>query len=488
MEVAVLFDKVDITDYVFLYRPISIVKGNFDERNNIFSTEYGDILHSIDGNNIYSKNFFSFPSSLENLKRYFGNLSDSELTSKFYEMCSDTCYLGCFDASEGKVNVAKIPLDKIEGYFENRQVQRKTFGSDTKVLDFEEEIKDFKEEVNKKYAGKKLQKESMTGMLNLSDLRRHVLSTIVAQDEAVRIITTTIAMNYRTSNPELKSHILIMGPTGVGKSSIIKLICDYLKIPFCKVDSTNYTQTGYVGGSVEDIVQKLIVASNYNIALAQKGIIVIEEIDKKAPYGSDKDIATTAVQESLLKLTGRDFIEVEYIQNGVKKKIDFDTSSITVVFTGAFSGIEKFDKEHKKSSIGFISDDKDNNPESDMIKNLEKYGIIPELLGRIGTIVALKKLSADDFVLVLDCSDKSPIIINKRFFEDDMGIVVSFTPDFSLEAAKRAESMGLGVRGLNTIVNNALKSAKEEVLEGTKIKSLKFTGQTINNPNEYYSN
>lgn len=123
-----------------------------------------------------------------------------------------------------------------------------------------------------------------------------------------------------------------------------------------------------------------------------------------------------------------------------------------------------------------------------MIKDLEKYGIIPELLGRIGTIVALKKLSADDFVLILDRSDKSPIIINKRFFEDDMGIVVSFTPDFSLEAAKRAESMGLGVRGLNTIVNNALKSAKEEVLESAKIKSLKFTGQTINNPNEYYSN
>lgn len=491
MEVAILFDRVDISCDVFLYRPISVVKGKYDKRNNLFSTEYGDILYPIDGNNIRSKKLFSFPSSMPDLRKYFGNLSNPELTSKFLEMCSDTCYLGYYDSSKRKVSVAKIPLDKIEDYFRNGQVEYKSFGSGAKDIDVESAVHDFEKKVNKRYSSNKpvkLQKRPATGVVNLPDLRRHILSTIVAQDEAVRTITTTIAMNYKTSNPDLKSHILIMGPTGVGKSSIIKLICNYLSVPFCKVDSTNYTQTGYVGNSVEDIVKKLIVASNYDIDLAQKGIIVIDEIDKKASIDSDRDISTTAVQESLLKLTGRDFVEVEYVQNGVKKKIDFDTSNITVVFTGAFSGIEKFNKNHKKSSIGFISDNKDDNSEADIVESLKQYGIIPELLGRIGKIVTLKELSADDFVLVLDRSDKSPIIINQGFFENDMGIEVSFTSDFVAAAAKKAEDLALGVRGLNTVVNTALDPAKESILEGNnKVKCLTFTGKTIINPNEYYS-
>ena len=316
-----------------------------------------------------------------------------------------------------------------------------------------------------------------------------MLKEIVAQDEAVKSITTTIMKNMEATNPKMKSHILIMGPTGVGKTSTIELICKYLDVPFCKVDSTSYTQTGYVGRNTDEILQKLIYAANYNISKAQKGIIVIDEIDKKAK--GDKDsIATTAVQQALLKLTGRGMVEVDIDYKGSKSTIDFDTSNLTIVFTGAFEGINKLNKKDYIKHIGFINDSKESKEEDNKITTslLTQYGLIPELIGRIKKIVVLNPLKQKDYVQILNYSNNSPIKINKDFFELDKGIKVTFTDSFKIEAAKKAEEFNLGVRGLDRAVDDALEDAMERVLNNEKIKELKFTKSTVNNPKKYYSN
>lgn len=538
MDIAIRMQKIELGNDRIVFKPIGIIKGTYDKNEQIFYDELDFQYSVIDGTSMYEENYFWAPIYLEDLKEeYESYLSEEEILNEYLSEYINCYYLGYFDEILGKIKTIKIDFDRLEETLSNTKEnteetiefdleKNEKFVFDLKSLlslkDYEniEDVRNFIDQlitsgeyvkntvksiensqdrslfemddsrvVEEEPKPKKVIKKEESKKFNLKNMRDFVLKEIVAQDEAVKSITTTIMKNMEATNPKMKSHILIMGPTGVGKTSTIELICKYLDVPFCKVDSTSYTQTGYVGRNTDEILQKLIYAANYNISKAQKGIIVIDEIDKKAK--GDKDsIATTAVQQALLKLTGRGMVEVDIDYKGSKSTIDFDTSNLTIVFTGAFEGINKLNKKDYIKHIGFINDSKESKEEDNKITTslLTQYGLIPELIGRIKKIVVLNPLKQKDYVQILNYSNNSPIKINKDFFELDKGIKVTFTDSFKIEAAKKAEEFNLGVRGLDRAVDDALEDAMERVLNNEKIKELKFTKSTVNNPKKYYSN
>lgn len=538
MDIAIRMQKIELGNDRIVFKPIGIIKGTYDKNEQIFYDELDFQYSVIDETSMYEENYFWAPIYLEDLKEeYESYLSEEEILNEYLSEYINCYYLGYFDEILGKIKTIKIDFDRLEETLSNTKEnteetiefdleKNEKFVFDLKSLlslkDYEniEDVRNFIDQlitageyvkntvksiensqdrslfemddsrvVEEEPKPKKVIKKEESKKFNLKNMRDFVLKEIVAQDEAVKSITTTIMKNMEATNPKMKSHILIMGPTGVGKTSTIELICKYLDVPFCKVDSTSYTQTGYVGRNTDEILQKLIYAANYNISKAQKGIIVIDEIDKKAK--GDKDsIATTAVQQALLKLTGRGMVEVDIDYKGSKSTIDFDTSNLTIVFTGAFEGINKLNKKDYIKHIGFINDSKESKEEDNKITTslLTQYGLIPELIGRIKKIVVLNPLKQKDYVQILNYSNNSPIKINKEFFELDKGIKVTFTDSFKIEAAKKAEEFNLGVRGLDRAVDDALEDAMERVLNNEKIKELKFTKSTVNNPKKYYSN
>lgn len=456
MDVAIRMQKIELGVDRVVFKPIGIIKGHYDDFDDLFYDELNLQYDSLEGTKIYEENYFYAPISL-----------------KEYE-----------NIDEVKQFIDE--LIKTGQYIKETTQNMKDNNNDLFEVDsIDEETANIKAPKTKKVLKKEESKK-----FNLKSMRDFVLKEIVAQDDAVKSITTTIMKNMEATNPKMKSHILIMGPTGVGKSSTIELICKYLDVPFCKVDATSYTQTGYVGRNTDEILQKLISSADYDIEKAQNGIIVIDEIDKKAK--EDKgDVATTAVQQTLLKLTGRGMVEVDINYKGSKSTIDFDTSNLTIVFTGAFEGINELTKKDDIKHIGFINDSKEEKKlENTKVSTnlLTQYGLIPELIGRIKKIVVLNPLKQKDYVQILNYSNSSPIKINKEFFELDKGIKVTFTDSFKIEAAKKAEEFNLGVRGLDRAVDDALEDAMERVLNNEKIKELKFTKSTVNNPKKYYSN
>lgn len=536
MDIAIRMQKILLGNDRVIFNPIGIIKGTYNKEKDVFYDDSDFEYSSVDGTSMYEERYFYAPISLDELKdAYESYLSDAQVQQEYLEGYINHCVLGSFDIIEGKIKTIEIDFDRLnllkskkteEGVIEFDLEKNEQFVFDLKSLldlkdyDNVEDVRNFIDELinTSKYINnyvqnlksndgtlftidnldeeekedskpKKVIKKEESKKFNLKNMRDFVLKEIVAQDEAVKSITTTIMKNMEATNPKMKSHILIMGPTGVGKTSTIELICKYLDVPFCKVDSTSYTQTGYVGRNTDEILQKLIYAANYNISKAQKGIIVIDEIDKKAKGGKDS-IATTAVQQALLKLTGRGLVEVDIDYKGSKSTIDFDTSNLTIVFTGAFEGINKLNKKDYIKHIGFINDSKESKEEDNKITTnlLTQYGLIPELIGRIKKIVVLNPLKQKDYVQILNYSNNSPIKINKEFFELDKGIKVTFTDSFKIEAAKKAEEFNLGVRGLDRAVDDALEDAMERVLNNEKIKELKFTKSTVNNPKKYYSN
>lgn len=533
MDIAIRMQKIELGNERVIFKPIGVIKGNYDKENETFCDEYGYEYSFIEGTRMYDENYYCAPINIDDLKfKYEPDMLEDEILSEYLSEFINVCFIGYFDYVDCRIKLMEVDFDKIEEklsevgpnldeciefdlqnnrsfnfdmkslvslkQYENMDDLRKFIDDLIKAGDYvstvsetqieNSDYKEEQEELIKQNETKKVLNKYESSKFNLKNMRDFVLSEIVAQDEAVNKITTTILKNIETTNPKMKSHILIAGPTGVGKTSIIERVCKYLDLPFCKVDATSYTQSGYIGRNIDEILSKLICAANNDIEKAKKGIIIIDEIDKKA--GTRDDVATTAVQQNLLKLTGRGIVEVDANCMGTRSTIDFDTSDLTIVFTGAFEKLYKKKNEDNIKQIGFVKENKVKEDIKEITPELLiEYGIIPELIGRIKKVVTLKPLHQEDYVKILNYSNSSPIKVNKEFLELDKGIkMVVFTNSFKNEVSKKAEQINLGVRGLEKIVDDSVEQAIEDVLSGKKIKELKFTKATVLNPKKYYSN
>lgn len=342
-----------------------------------------------------------------------------------------------------------------------------------------------------------------------SQINNSLSQWIIGQEKAKKDISTGVYNHYKLiASKDIKeiktdiekSNILLVGPTGTGKTAIVKALGKKLKVPYTIVDANSFTQAGYVGRDVEDMLKDLLDAANGDLELAQKGIIYIDEIDKISRKGASantqRDVSGEGVQQALLKVVEGGVFEVSTSkrQRGVigEKPIKFDTSNVLFIGGGSFEGIEKTIQKRKNKSlgntnIGFSGNLKSTNSEehfNELIcsitpEDLKNYGMLPELLGRFPIVTALKQLDIDTMVNILTEPKNALYKQFKELFNMD-GIDFEMTDDALNEIAKKALEKQIGARSLRATMEEVLKDIMYIAPDIENLKAIKITKEAVN--------
>lgn len=298
----------------------------------------------------------------------------------------------------------------------------------------------------------------------IKNVERDVLKCIMGQDKQVRQIITSIYRAIKFRN--IKSNVLIIGNSGTGKTETIKQIAKRLHIPYTIEDATKYTQEGYYGADVEDMIYNLLENANRNIEQAQNGIIVIDEIDKKAGH-EEHDVSGTEVLKSLLKIIEGTRIKIPLLDNHFNEKIiNFDTKNIIIIFLGAFSGLEEIrNKRLNTNPLGFTTSNvaKDEKQSRFLKRDLVEYGMPEEFVGRIDTIIEMNKLTKQDLALILK---KSKLSIFRKYQSElrEKGIELSYNAKLFECIAEESLELDTGARELSNTVNYMFENIMYDIL------------------------
>ena len=346
------------------------------------------------------------------------------------------------------------------------------------------------------------------------ELEEYLNRYVIDQESAIEIIATKVCTHFNRMKIEMtipedqrivgniKSNMLLIGPTGVGKTYIVKLIAKKIGVPFVKADATKFSETGYVGGDVEDLVRELVYEADGDISKAEYGIIYIDEIDKIASSGSliGPDVSRTGVQRNLLKLMEESEVDLktphdlasqveaamEAQRTGKVTRKKINTKNILFIVSGAFPSLpDIINKRLNRQSIGFDKERTDRSQKHEVLNQLKtedliEFGFESEFIGRLPVSIILNELDVNGLYKILK-NNHSTVVFGKKMDFKAYGIELDFSDDALMILALRAQEEKTGARGLLSVFEKLLIKF-EKRLPSTGIKKLYIDIKLINNP------
>lgn len=480
LDTAILFTKMNIMEGFDLLIPFRILCGEADEKRVTFTDNFSNSVYvnsdlALDSDLPYS---FNEVVPISELMKKYKTLSVPKVCQKYFEDVKKNAYF----YQEGYL-LEKMPLEDFHKKYGLSVTYTDTELLKDKMQRFIDGDLSVLDEVN---SDDKESHESKSILdYKISEVCDGVRKRVIAQDDAVKQIVTAIYRNTIFDDPKMKSNIFVYGPTGCGKTEIVRTIGKMFDIPVLVEDMTRYTSAGYKGADLDDILVKLFYNADCDQDLAERSILVLDEIDKKASNNDDRSsFQKDDVLKSLLKIIEGGVFDVELEDHSV---INFDTSKLTVITCGAFSDL--YEKVKPPRAIGFGTPSTEVVEEKKQKVDIEaftKYGIPVEFIGRMDTIVGLNPLSKNDLVRILKESEISPL----KIYQDNLrklNINIDF-PDELCEsiATKALEKYNTGARALKVIVDEMFQEILYGIFDAPgEIENLTVTNDTVNNNKVY---